>query len=133
MVFGAEYVEAALAAQGRKLMVMESSEVKEDLVQDMIEVLTWFCAGLYGRCSARNEAKEQCRPWSNKSFFPPPSTGPSIVDKRAVLLFSLVAAAPGMLPGRWRMTGEALGCFGGNGSVPGKENRQPSVTKRGCR
>ena len=58
MRFGAEYVEAALAAQGRKLMVMESSEVKDDLVQDMIEVLTSFCARLYGRRSARNKAKK---------------------------------------------------------------------------
>jgi putative resolvase len=46
MGFGAECVESALAAQGRKLMVMESSEVNDDLVQDMIEVLTWFCARL---------------------------------------------------------------------------------------
>ena len=58
MRFGAEYVEAALAAQGRKLMVMESSEVKDDLVQDMIEVLTSFCARLYGRRSARHKAKK---------------------------------------------------------------------------
>src|SRR5215469_11185497 len=29
---------AALAAQGRKLMVVESSEVRDDLVQDMLEV-----------------------------------------------------------------------------------------------
>jgi predicted site-specific integrase-resolvase len=58
MSFGGEYVEAALAAQGRKLMVMESSEIKDDLVQDMIEVLTSFCARLYGRRSARNKAKK---------------------------------------------------------------------------
>ena len=58
MRFGAEYVEAALAAQGRKLMVMESSEIKDDLVQDMIEVLTSFCARLYGRRSARNKARK---------------------------------------------------------------------------
>jgi putative resolvase len=58
MGFGAEYVEAALAAQGRKLMVLESSEVKDDLVQDGIEVLTWFCAHRYGRRSARNKAKK---------------------------------------------------------------------------
>ena len=58
MRFGAEYVEAALTAQGRKLIVMESSEVKDDLVQDMIEVLTSFCARLYGRRSARNKAKK---------------------------------------------------------------------------
>jgi putative resolvase len=58
MRFGAEYVEATLAAQGRELMVMESSEVKDDLVQDRIEVLTSFCARFYGRRSARNKAKK---------------------------------------------------------------------------
>ena len=58
MRFGAEYVEAALAAQGRKLMVMESTEVKDDLVPNRMEVLTSFCARLYGRRSARNQAKK---------------------------------------------------------------------------
>ena len=54
----AEYVEAALSAQGRKLIVLERSEVKDDLVQDKIEVLTSFCARVYGRRSARNQAKK---------------------------------------------------------------------------
>jgi predicted site-specific integrase-resolvase len=58
MRLGGEYVEAALAAQWRKLMVMESSEVKDDLVEDMIEVLTWFCARTCERRSARNKAKK---------------------------------------------------------------------------
>ena len=58
MRFGAEYVEAALAAQGRKLMVADGSELKDDLVQDMIEVLTSFCARLYGRRSAKNKARK---------------------------------------------------------------------------
>ena len=58
MRLGGEYVEAALAAQWRKLMVMESSEVKDDLVQDRMEVLTSFCTRLYGRRSARNKAKK---------------------------------------------------------------------------
>jgi len=58
MRFGAEYVEAALAAQGRKLVVIESSEVKDDLVPDMIEVLTSFCASLYGWRSAKNKAQK---------------------------------------------------------------------------
>ncbi|GAW93397.1 Resolvase domain-containing protein, partial [Calderihabitans maritimus] len=35
--FGFEYIEAALMAQGRKIIVMEPGEVKDDLVQDMIE------------------------------------------------------------------------------------------------
>jgi len=58
MRFGVEYVEAALAAQGRKLMVMESTEVKDDLVPNRMEVLTSFCTRLYGRRSARNQAKK---------------------------------------------------------------------------
>ena len=58
MRFGVEYVEAALAAQGRKLVVIDPTEVKDDLVQDMIEVLTSFCARLYGRGSAKNKAKK---------------------------------------------------------------------------
>jgi putative resolvase len=58
MRFGAEYVESALAAQGRKLMIADTTELKDDLVQDMIEVLTSFCARLYGRRSAKNKAKK---------------------------------------------------------------------------
>jgi putative resolvase len=46
MRFGAEYVESALSAQGRRLIVVDSSELKDDLVQDMIEVLTSYCARL---------------------------------------------------------------------------------------
>jgi putative resolvase len=52
--FGSEYLEAALAASGRRLIVVDSSEMNDDLVQDMIAVLTSFCARLYGRRSARN-------------------------------------------------------------------------------
>jgi len=35
---------------------MDKGEVKDDLVQDMIEVLTSFCARLYGRRSAKDKA-----------------------------------------------------------------------------
>jgi predicted site-specific integrase-resolvase len=61
MRFGVEYVESALSAHGRKLFVVDASEVKDDLVQDMIEVLTSFCVRLYGRRSARNKAKKALR------------------------------------------------------------------------
>src|SRR6266851_2271774 len=49
-------VEAALGAHGRRMVVLDGSEVTDDLVRDMIEVLTSFCARLYGRRSARNRA-----------------------------------------------------------------------------
>ena len=51
-----ELVEAALAAHGRRLVVLDGGEVDDDLVRDMVEVLTSFCARLYGRRSARNRA-----------------------------------------------------------------------------
>ncbi|QBS37242.1 IS607 family transposase [Thermaerobacter sp. FW80] len=54
--FGVEYLEAALAAQGRRIVVVDPSESTEDLVRDMIEVLTSFCARLDGRRGARNRA-----------------------------------------------------------------------------
>ena len=51
-----ELVEAALSAHNRRLVVLDDSEVTDDLVGDMVEVLTSFCARLYGRRSARNRA-----------------------------------------------------------------------------
>ena len=56
--FGAEYIEAALAAAGRKLVVVDQAERKDDLVPDMVDVLTSFCARLYGRRAAKNRAEK---------------------------------------------------------------------------
>lgn len=58
MRFGIEYIQSLLEAQGRKLVIVDSKELKDDLVEDMIEVLTSFCARLYGRRSAKNRAKK---------------------------------------------------------------------------
>jgi putative resolvase len=55
--FGAEYFEAALAAERRRLVVVEGAEVTDDLVRGMVEVLTSFCARLYGRRSAKRRAE----------------------------------------------------------------------------
>jgi len=55
--FGAEFVEAALAAQGRRLVVVDPSELDDDLVRDATELLTSLCARLYGRRSAANRAQ----------------------------------------------------------------------------
>lgn len=55
--FGSEYVQAALAAHGRELVVVDSSEVDDDLVRDMTEILTSMCARLYGKRAAANKAK----------------------------------------------------------------------------
>ena len=54
--FGVEHLGAALSAQGREILVVDDGEVDDDLVRDMTEVLTSFCARLYGRRGARNRA-----------------------------------------------------------------------------
>jgi putative resolvase len=54
--FGVEQLDAALAAHGRRVLVADPAETTDDLVRDMVEVLTSFCARLYGRRGARNRA-----------------------------------------------------------------------------
>jgi predicted site-specific integrase-resolvase len=55
--FGAEYVEAALSAHGRRLLVADPAEADNDLVRDVTEILTSLCARLYGQRGARNRAE----------------------------------------------------------------------------
>ena len=54
--FGVEQLQAALSAHGRRVLVADVGEATDDLVRDMVEVLTSFCARLYGRRGARNRA-----------------------------------------------------------------------------
>jgi putative resolvase len=53
--FGVEHLEA-LSAHGRKVPVAGPGGTAGDLVRGMIEVLTWMCAWLYGRCGAQGRA-----------------------------------------------------------------------------
>jgi predicted site-specific integrase-resolvase len=55
--FGAECVQAALAAHGRRLLVVDPAEVDDDLVGEVTEILTSLCARLYGRRAGANRAR----------------------------------------------------------------------------
>jgi predicted site-specific integrase-resolvase len=55
--FGVDYIEAALRAQGRQVVVLNEGEQKLDIVQDFIDVVTSMCARIYGRRAASNRAK----------------------------------------------------------------------------
>lgn len=55
--FGVGMVAAMLQARGGQLLVVNPDEVQDDLVRDMTEILTCFCARLYGRRSAASKAK----------------------------------------------------------------------------
>jgi predicted site-specific integrase-resolvase len=56
--FGFELLEAAMAASGRHIVVVEEGEVTDDLVQDVLEILTSACGRLYGRRSAKRRAQQ---------------------------------------------------------------------------
>jgi predicted site-specific integrase-resolvase len=58
MRFGFEYVESALAAQNRKVVVIEPDEMTDDIVRDLHEVIVSMCARLYGKRSAKNRAQK---------------------------------------------------------------------------
>ena len=49
---------AALAAQGRRLAVVDPDETQDHLGQDKIDVRTHLCAWRYGRHSARHRAAQ---------------------------------------------------------------------------
>lgn len=54
--FGVEYLEAALSAHGRTVVVLDDAELPDDLARDLTEVLTSMCARLYGRRFASRRA-----------------------------------------------------------------------------
>jgi putative resolvase len=77
--FGFEYLEAALSAQDRRVVVVDDGEVDDDLVRDVTEVLTGLCARLYGRRGARNRAEKALRCAARDvgpmALSPPPGKG----------------------------------------------------------
>lgn len=55
--FGFESLKAALEGAGREVVVLEEGEVEEDLVQDVLDLLTSVAGRLYGRRSAKDRAR----------------------------------------------------------------------------
>ena len=56
--FGFEYLEASLSAQNRKIVVIDTKELADDVVRDLHEVIVSMCARLYGKRSAKNKAQK---------------------------------------------------------------------------
>ncbi|MCU1695590.1 MAG: hypothetical protein JWR34_1653 [Mycobacterium sp.] len=50
-----------LAAQGREFTVVDAAEVDDDVVRDMIEILTSMLARLFGKRAAVNRANRAGR------------------------------------------------------------------------
>jgi len=76
--FGVEYLGEALASQGRRLVVIDDAEGADDLVRDMVELLTSVRARRYGRRSARRRASVAV-----EAAGPSPSVGASTKPRAA--------------------------------------------------
>lgn len=55
--FGFEMIEATMLSRGGKLLVVDETELTDDLVRDMTDLLTSLCARLYGKRSAKARAQ----------------------------------------------------------------------------
>ncbi len=51
-----QLIQSALEAQDRRIVVVDDTEMDDDLVCDMTEALTSFCARLYGKRAAKHRA-----------------------------------------------------------------------------
>ena len=56
--FGFEMVDAALKGRNGEVVVVENRETDDDLVRDMVEVMTPMCAQIHGKRSARRRAEK---------------------------------------------------------------------------
>ena len=56
--FGFDYIETVLNTQGRTIEIINEEENKKDMIQDFIDVVTCFCASIYGKRSAENKAQK---------------------------------------------------------------------------
>ena len=52
--YGFEYLDALMRSQGRSIDVVNSTEHKDDLVQDFVDVVTSMCAKIYGNRGAKD-------------------------------------------------------------------------------
>jgi len=59
--FGFNYLEKLLAMQKRKLIIINDTENKDDIVQDFISIITSFCARIYGRRRSKRKTEKIVR------------------------------------------------------------------------
>jgi predicted site-specific integrase-resolvase len=56
--FGFNYLEQLLSMQGRRIEVINLAENgKEELIQDFVSLITWFCARIYGQRRSKRKTE----------------------------------------------------------------------------
>lgn len=53
--FGTKIIEEMLKQRGCELIIIDKSEHDDDLVEDMIDIVTCFCSKLYGERNGKNK------------------------------------------------------------------------------
>lgn len=56
--FGFNYIQNLLIKQNRKVLVINDSENKDDIIQDFISIITSFCARIYGHRRSRRKTEK---------------------------------------------------------------------------
>jgi len=56
--FGFNHLDILLKMQGRKLVIINDTENKNDIVQDFISVITSFCARIYGKRRSKRKTEK---------------------------------------------------------------------------
>jgi len=55
--FGYNYLEQYCQTHNTIIEILDNTEIKEDLIKDLIDIMTSFCAKLYGKRSNRTKTK----------------------------------------------------------------------------
>ncbi|ABD11335.1 site-specific integrase-resolvase-like [Frankia casuarinae] len=94
--FGVEYVDADLAASGRRLLVVDPAGVDEDpagvdddLVGDVTEILTSLCFRLYGREAAADRVRRAVAAAVEEAREGPPGVSGSLLTRNDAQLADL--------------------------------------------
>jgi len=56
--FGFNLINEILLSQNRRIIVMNETDLKDDIVQDFVDVITSMCSRIYGKRSAKNKREK---------------------------------------------------------------------------
>jgi predicted site-specific integrase-resolvase len=56
--FGYEYLNKYIASYNARIEITNDKEIEDDIVKDLIDIVTCFCAKLYGKRSSNKKTKE---------------------------------------------------------------------------
>jgi predicted site-specific integrase-resolvase len=66
--FGLNYIQKLLELQGRKIEIInEQSNNRDDLMQDLVSIITSFCARLYGLRRSKRKTERLIKELTNQS------------------------------------------------------------------